>query len=80
MRGFIPPLPNTPSWRGVQSNYRDNFTYTITIFRTIFELCLGAKLCQASLNLKDERDDSELSDMNSDKDSDSEDPLAVPLL
>jgi hypothetical protein len=26
MRGVIPPLPNTPSWRGAQLKYRDNFT------------------------------------------------------
>jgi len=24
MRGYIPPLPNTPSWRGAQLNHRDN--------------------------------------------------------
>jgi hypothetical protein len=28
MRGAIPPLPNTPSWRGAQFRYRDNFTFT----------------------------------------------------
>jgi hypothetical protein len=26
MRGAIPPLPNTPSWRGAQFKHRDNFT------------------------------------------------------
>jgi len=30
MRGYIPPLPNTPSWRGDRLKYRDNFTFTIT--------------------------------------------------
>jgi hypothetical protein len=27
MRGAIPPLPNTPSWRGAQLKHRDNFTF-----------------------------------------------------
>jgi len=27
MRGDIPPLPNTPSWRGAQLKRRDNFTF-----------------------------------------------------
>jgi hypothetical protein len=26
MRGTIPPLPNTPLWRGAQLKHRDNFT------------------------------------------------------
>jgi hypothetical protein len=30
MSGAIPPLPNTPSWRGAQLNHRDNFTFTFT--------------------------------------------------
>jgi len=25
MNGAIPPLPNTPSWRGAQLKHRDNF-------------------------------------------------------
>jgi hypothetical protein len=28
MRGAIPPLPTTPSWRGAQLKHRDNFTFT----------------------------------------------------
>jgi hypothetical protein len=28
MIGAIPPLPNTPSWRGAQLKDRDNFTFT----------------------------------------------------
>jgi len=36
MRGAIPPLPNTLSWRGAQSKHRDNFTFTLT-FITVFE-------------------------------------------
>jgi hypothetical protein len=24
----VPPLPNTPSWRGAQLKHRDNFTFT----------------------------------------------------
>jgi len=31
MRGAIPPLPNTSSWRGVQSKHRHNFTFIFTI-------------------------------------------------
>jgi hypothetical protein len=31
MCGAIPPLPNTPSWRGAQSNRRDNFTFTFKV-------------------------------------------------
>jgi len=27
MRGAIPSLPNTPSWRGAQLKHRDNFTF-----------------------------------------------------
>jgi len=27
MRGVIPPLPNTPSWRGAELKHRDNFTF-----------------------------------------------------
>jgi hypothetical protein len=35
MSGAIPPLPNTPSWRGVQLKHRDNFTfYLIAIARS----------------------------------------------
>jgi len=26
--GAIPPLLNTPSWRGAQLKHRDNFTFT----------------------------------------------------
>jgi len=28
MSGTIPPVPNTPSWRGAQLKHRDNFTFT----------------------------------------------------
>jgi hypothetical protein len=31
VRGATPPLPNTPSWRGVRfKKHRDNFTFTFT--------------------------------------------------
>jgi len=30
MRGAIPPLPNTHSWRGAQLKHRDSFTFTFT--------------------------------------------------
>jgi hypothetical protein len=33
MRGAIPPLLNTPSWRGAQLKHRDNFTSTLTFNR-----------------------------------------------
>jgi hypothetical protein len=33
MSGDIPPLPNTPSWRGVQLKHRDNFIFTYTWVR-----------------------------------------------
>jgi hypothetical protein len=36
MRGAIPPLPNTPSWRCAQLKQRDNFTFTFTF--TIYNL------------------------------------------
>jgi hypothetical protein len=29
IRVAIPPLPNTPSWRGAQLQHRDNCTFTI---------------------------------------------------
>jgi len=29
MRGVIPPLPNTLSWRDTQLKHRDNFTFTL---------------------------------------------------
>jgi hypothetical protein len=29
MSGAIPPLPNTPSWRGTQLKHRDKFTFTL---------------------------------------------------
>jgi hypothetical protein len=28
MRGAIPPLPNTPSWRGAHLKHKDNYTFT----------------------------------------------------
>jgi hypothetical protein len=30
MCGAIPPLPNTPSWRGAQLKHRDTFTTLAT--------------------------------------------------
>jgi hypothetical protein len=30
MREDIPPLPTTPSWRGSELKYRDNFAFVIT--------------------------------------------------
>jgi len=34
MRGAIPPLPHTPSWRGAQLNHRDKFTF-IPLMRSL---------------------------------------------
>jgi hypothetical protein len=34
MGGAIPPLSNTPSWRGAQLKHRDNFTFTFTLTTT----------------------------------------------
>jgi hypothetical protein len=31
IRGAIPPLPNTPSWRGAQLKHRDNFTLGLCV-------------------------------------------------
>jgi hypothetical protein len=40
MSEAIPPLPNTPSWRGAQLKHRDNFnftfTFTFTFLRTLY--------------------------------------------
>jgi hypothetical protein len=30
MRGSIPPLPNTSSWRGAKLKHRDIFTISVT--------------------------------------------------
>jgi hypothetical protein len=27
----MPPLPNTPSWRGAQLKHRENFTFTLVM-------------------------------------------------
>jgi hypothetical protein len=35
MNGAIPPLPNTPSWRGAQLKHRDIFTFTFTFYYTV---------------------------------------------
>jgi len=38
MGGAVPPLPNTPSWRGAQGEHRDNFTSTL---QYLYELNAG---------------------------------------
>jgi hypothetical protein len=36
MRGDVPPLPNTTSWRGAQlKKHRDNFTLPLPYFKSI---------------------------------------------
>jgi hypothetical protein len=42
MRGAIPPLPNTPSWRGAQLKHRDKLTFTFYI--KLQEACKGVGL------------------------------------
>jgi hypothetical protein len=42
MCGAIPPLPNTPSWRGAELEHRDNFTFTFT--DTGFEVFTAVKV------------------------------------
>jgi hypothetical protein len=32
MCGAMPPLPDTPSWRGAQKKDKGNFTFTFTFF------------------------------------------------
>jgi hypothetical protein len=40
MHGAIPPLPNTPSWRGAQLKNSDNFTAGMdTIIESISRSC-----------------------------------------
>jgi hypothetical protein len=35
MRGAIPPIPNTPSWRGAQVKHRNNFTFlSLTLLKS----------------------------------------------
>jgi hypothetical protein len=40
MRGAIPPLPNTPSWRGALLKHRDKFTFTFTFAEESYILVL----------------------------------------
>jgi len=43
MRGAIPPLPDTPLWRGAQlKKHRDDFTFTERSFYDIY-MCIEAK-------------------------------------
>jgi hypothetical protein len=37
MSGAIPPLPNTPPWRGAQLKHRDNFTFTFIFSKVLLE-------------------------------------------
>jgi hypothetical protein len=34
MSGAMPPLHNTPEWRGAQLKHRDNFTFTFLPYRS----------------------------------------------
>jgi hypothetical protein len=31
MRGAIPPLPKTPTWRGAHLKHRDNFKFNVIL-------------------------------------------------
>jgi hypothetical protein len=52
MRGAIPPLPNTPSWRGAQLKHRDNFTLPIGFDAHLLQIktnyCEGKQTIQIS--------------------------------
>jgi hypothetical protein len=37
MRGAIPSLPNTPSWRGAKLKHRDSFTFTFACIMRVFD-------------------------------------------
>jgi len=39
MRGAVPPLPNTLSWRGAELKHRDNFTFYL-----IYAIFISMKL------------------------------------
>jgi hypothetical protein len=40
MNEALPPLPNTPSWRGAELKHRDNFTFSLCIF-----VCVCVNVC-----------------------------------
>jgi hypothetical protein len=48
MSGAIPPLPNTPSWRGAYLKHRDNFTFTFTMrpLHSLFIIAVPFLLCR----------------------------------
>jgi len=41
MSGAVPPLPNTPLWRGAQLKHRDNFAFTFYSGDTKFAFWRG---------------------------------------
>jgi hypothetical protein len=57
MRGDVPPLPNTSSWRGAYLSTGDNFTFTFTfkslghIFIVVTGYLLIVKYSKATYSL-----------------------------
>jgi len=48
MGGAVPPLLNTPSWRGAQLQHRENFTFTFTLpYHRLFRLGFRTKILYA---------------------------------
>jgi hypothetical protein len=44
MSGAIPPLPNTPSWRGAQLKHRDLFTFYLLMKSAQNVIIRGSRL------------------------------------
>jgi hypothetical protein len=44
MSGAVPPLPNTPSWRGAQLKHRDRDNFTFTFIYNATPVLLYLKL------------------------------------
>jgi hypothetical protein len=51
MRGSIPPLPNTPSWRGAKLKLRDSFTFYLIHEESVQSL-LASRLFPKNLRIK----------------------------
>jgi hypothetical protein len=64
MSRAIPPLPNTPSWRGAQLKHRDNFTFT---FYTINK---SGNVMSAGWKASDTQNNSLTIDLSEDEDMD----------
>jgi hypothetical protein len=50
MRGAVPPLPNTPLWRGAQLKHRDTFeTRYLTVGAGVTQYSDKATICAAGV-------------------------------